>query len=182
MTDMFHQLIHYLNYHSIWIIFGGGAIIIVIWCLSEFFLYRKENLYRIVNLVLFVVYVCIVLTCTVLFRKQGYNSVSLIPFTTLSRAFSNIIVFKSVLLNILLFMPLTMFGCSGFDCIRKKRAWAIIAFGFGLSIMIETIQYVFSIGQTDIDDVIFNTLGLIAGYLIYRFHYQILLKRIQSRK
>lgn len=40
--------------------------------------------------------------------------------------------------------------------------------GFFLSILIETTQFFLATGVTDIDDVIFNTIGTIIGYLLYR--------------
>lgn len=176
MTDMADQWMHYLNYHSILLIFGAAAILICLWGLLECFLHKNEKVYRTTNILLLCVSVCVVLRCTVLFRETADYSVSLVPFATLQRAFGDKVLYRSLLLNILLFMPLTLFGCSGFCGIEKKRAWILIASGAAFSVIIEVTQYAFSLGQADIDDVICNTLGLLAGYLVFRLHHRLFLQ------
>lgn len=52
----------------------------------------------------------------------------------------------------------------------KKRADSILrisAYGFLFSLMIETLQYVFGTGYSELDDLILNTLGagLGAGFI-----------------
>ncbi|GAQ02491.1 antibiotic resistance protein VanZ [Companilactobacillus farciminis] len=39
--------------------------------------------------------------------------------------------------------------------------------GAMISVSIEALQFVLNTGVTDIDDVIFNTLGAVVGYLLY---------------
>ena len=174
---MADQWMHFFNYHSIWLLFGAAAILIALWGLSEYFFHKNEKVYRMINIILFVVSIVAVLRSTVLFRQTADYSVSLTPFATLNRALGDKVLSKSMLFNILLFMPLTLFGCSVFCTRGNKRAWLLIASGSAFSVVIETIQYVFSIGQADIDDVICNTLGLIAGCLIYRLHSRLFLQK-----
>ena len=45
----------------------------------------------------------------------------------------------------------------------KTAAW-----GFALSLALETTQYAFALGRTDIDDLIFNTLGALIGAALAR--------------
>lgn len=56
--------------------------------------------------------------------------------------------------NFAFFVPL---GVLLFVQLRSKRAATL--WGFALSVLVETIQYVFALGRTDIDDLFFNTLG-----------------------
>ncbi len=49
----------------------------------------------------------------------------------------------------------------------RIKLWLVIVCGAGLSILIEGCQYLFSVGVTDIDDLIFNTLGTAIGVLLY---------------
>ena len=42
--------------------------------------------------------------------------------------------------------------------IKTTAAW-----GFGLSLVLEVCQYAFALGRTDIDDLIFNTVGALIG-------------------
>ena len=43
-----------------------------------------------------------------------------------------------------------------------------VAWGFGLSLMLEVCQYAFALGRTDIDDLIFNTVGALIGAVLAR--------------
>ena len=45
--------------------------------------------------------------------------------------------------------------------VKVSTAW-----GFALSLTLETAQYAFALGRTDIDDLLFNTLGALIGAAI----------------
>ena len=49
-------------------------------------------------------------------------------------------------------------------------------FAFLFSFVIETVQYAFSLGVSETDDVINNTLGALLGYLITYLFYKLLNK------
>lgn len=70
----------------------------------------------------------------------------------------------NTLLNILLFIPLGFLMPAIWKEYQsmKKVVW----FGFGLSALVEVLQ-MFTYRLTDIDDLIFNTIGAAAGYYIY---------------
>lgn len=70
----------------------------------------------------------------------------------------------NTLLNILLFIPLGCLMPAIWDEYRSVKKMAV--FGFGMSAVIEILQ-MFTFRLTDIDDLIFNTLGAIVGYYIY---------------
>jgi glycopeptide antibiotics resistance protein len=50
---------------------------------------------------------------------------------------------------------------------RLNTFWKVLLAGIGISVCIEIIQLPFSVRATDIDDLILNTIGVIAGYGIY---------------
>ena len=58
-----------------------------------------------------------------------------------------------------------------FPLVQKKQVHFSQTFisGLLLSLVIETLQFFLITGVTDIDDVIFNTLGAMIGYAILRF-------------
>ena len=70
---------------------------------------------------------------------------------------------RQIFFNILLFVPLGTILCA----LIGKR-WTSICIGIGVSILTEWLQYLTNLGMADVDDVISNTLGLIAGVLLYR--------------
>lgn len=90
--------------------------------------------------------------------------VNLDPITTL-RFLKPWAVLYNVVGNIGWFVPF------GFLLARlwpyKQRFLPILFLGAGLSMSIELLQYLFNTGITDVDDLIFNTLGTVLGWLIY---------------
>ena len=70
---------------------------------------------------------------------------------------------EDLLLNIVFFMPLGLF----LPLIMKKPAlWRVTLIGFIFTVLVEASQ-LFTNHQSDINDVIANTLGAFAGYLVY---------------
>ena len=65
--------------------------------------------------------------------------------------------------NIAFFIPI---GVLAYVAFRDAR-WAVL-FGFGLSLAVETGQYIFSLGYSDIDDLLMNTVGTLVGVGIAR--------------
>lgn len=83
--------------------------------------------------------------------------------------------------NIILFIPLGILLCA----IKKKpqRAKTRSFFqGFIFSFLIETAQFVIHSGQADIDDIIFNTIGLLLGLGIYHLLFDKKTKKRQRKR
>ena len=53
---------------------------------------------------------------------------------------------------------------------RPKTVPMILLSGFLLSFAIEFSQYAFGTGDTELDDLVLNTLGTLLGFLIYRVY------------
>ena len=67
--------------------------------------------------------------------------------------------------NVLAFVP---FGILA-DLLSKGRSpWKPVLAGFGVSLFLETAQYLTGLGATDVTDLITNTAGTLAGILVYR--------------
>ena len=67
--------------------------------------------------------------------------------------------------NMAVFIPMGLFPALLF---REARCYRSALVGCGLSVFIEVSQY-FLMRQTDIDDVILNTMGALWGYWLYLF-------------
>ena len=72
-----------------------------------------------------------------------------------------------MLMNVFLFFPLGMACANAFP--DKMKVWhrviLTVVIGFALSTAVEYIQYRFSLGMAETDDVICNTLGAFVGSL-----------------
>ena len=93
----------------------------------------------------------------------GARSLSLIPFISFYRAKIQPELLRASFMNVLLFMPLGLslpFAAS--ERLRHPVLLSVSA-GFFLSLTVETVQYAFAIGNSELDDVIMNTLGVIIG-------------------
>ncbi|MFF2480036.1 VanZ family protein [Paenibacillus sp. NPDC058071] len=96
------------------------------------------------------------------------RSVNLIPFKgmwddELTAASNRTSLFGNVILFVPLGLLLETFAPQG-----KRGAARSLAIIAAASLLFEGIQYTFAIGVTDINDLILNTLGGLAGILIYR--------------
>lgn len=77
-------------------------------------------------------------------------------------------------------MPLGFFIPLLFN--KKNKISYIAAYGAIISTIIEVIQLQQTYNITDIDDIIFNTLGAILGYLVFNMLYKFMEKTKYSRK
>lgn len=74
--------------------------------------------------------------------------------------------FLNVVGNVAAFVP---FGFFLPIVSRRGRKWYnTTCLGFGMSLCIETVQLVCKVGSFDVDDLLLNTIGSIAGYIFYR--------------
>ena len=74
--------------------------------------------------------------------------------------------FYNSLGNILCFIPLGFLTPIVFS--KKENFLKILVAGILFSVLIETLQFLLATGVSDIDDVFFNTIGVVIGYFFYR--------------
>ncbi len=124
-------------------------------------------------LLLFILYLLYLLYLTLFspFFGRGYfrRSVNFVPLRTVQQYMSgNLpiwIAIVNLLGNVAAFMPM------GFllPMVWKKAAGLgkCLLICAGVSFIIEAAQYVFGVGSADIDDLLLNTVGGLAGYAFY---------------
>ena len=141
------------------------VLLLVLWAYYRAYLPKK--LFTAMNLCLLVTSVFAVLYLTVFSRKVGTYDVVLVPFSALSEVKKEPERYRSMLMNVFLFFPLGMACANAFSDKMKMRRRVILAIviGFALSTAVEYIQYRFSLGMAETDDVICNTLGALVGSL-----------------
>lgn len=160
--------------------------LILIWGLYRINIIKKRKRFEKLNelfINLFFIYLLTVIYLT--FFKQGYLRltfdriayVNLIPFVETIKMFnSNFMGIGNTIYNvggnILLFAPLGFFIPLLFK--KENKLCRIALYGAIFSITIEALQFLTATNITDIDDIIFNTLGAMIGYLIYNICIKIL--------
>lgn len=99
-------------------------------------------------------------------REYHYN---LIPFVEISRFWK----YRDLVGNLAFFLNIfgNVFGFVPFGFIlpliqpKMNHGVLIVLSGFLLSLTVETIQLYWMVGRFDVDDLILNTLGALAGYI-----------------
>lgn len=121
------------------------------------------------------------MTLSALRPVRYFDHINLIPFSALSRAFGCLLdrscpfqrrafvfLLINVLGNIVVFIPL---GVSLAGALHQHNCWQTIRRGtmggFILSLVIELMQLAIPTRATDVDDLIFNTLGATLGVLFF---------------
>lgn len=121
-----------------------------------------------------------VLYLTVVRGEGGTTEVILQPFHSFIEAEVQPELYRSMLMNVFLFVP---FGMTLPFVIRGKlRVPVTVIAALCLSVAVEFIQYRFSLGRCEVDDVICNTLGGLFGSLCVPLSHLItpVLQRLKS--
>ena len=121
--------------------------------------------WRRANLALCAAAAALILYATILTRTPGERTAVLTPFAALAAARQQPERWRTMLMNVFLFLP---FGLTLSNALpqRRSRLWraAVTAFaGCVFSAGIELAQYRFALGVAETDDVICNALGALAG-------------------
>ena len=138
----------------------------------------KKNRHQVLGFILFVLYL-VLLTYFLFFAEEmgrspdgrAVYSYNLVPFKEIRRfiVYRELLGFKAVFLNIfgniIAFMP---FGFFLPVIWKRTEPWyTTTLLSFLLSLGIELTQLVSKVGSFDVDDLFLNTVGGLAGYLIF---------------
>ena len=124
----------------------------------------KKNRHRKLGFLLFVLYL-VLLTYFLFFAEEmgrspdarAEYSYNLTLFKEIRRfiVYRHLLGYRAFLLNVVGIWE------------RMKRWYTVTVLGFVFSLCIETIQLVCRVGSFDVDDLLLNTIGALAGYLIF---------------
>lgn len=152
---------------NIWKAIAIVLAVIVVWAaLATVLSVRWPRLWRIINFAVFLLAVAVIFYAT-LFRSEIGRNLILQPFNTVVRAQKNREAYREALMNSILFIPI---GLTLPNILPKRfktgqRIAVTLLIAMLFSISLESCQYIFSRGTTEIDDVITNTVGALAGML-----------------
>lgn len=100
---------------------------------------------------------------TILNRNSGARAHSLIPFITFINAKTQPEFYRTMFMNVLLFLPLGLSLPFALPDRIKHRAIVTILTGVLISASVEAAQFAFCLGQSETDDVIMNATGCVIG-------------------
>lgn len=122
---------------------------------------------RIIGAVLAVIAIGAIIYATVYARGESSSVADFVPFSSFARAKIQPEMYRSMLMNVFLFVPLGLSVSFVFGDGTAKRILLTILIGCLLSVTVEAIQYFISLGMAETDDVICNTLGTTIGSCAY---------------
>ena len=141
---------------------------------------KNATKWKIFNISLCVLSIITIAYATFLNRSADHMSIRLIPFYSFTLAKENPEMYRTMIMNALLFLPL---GLSFISSLPKRinsliRFVISVIFCIALSVTIEVIQYRFKLGVCEIDDVICNTFGGFMGSVTV--FWKLLIQKIRS--
>ena len=160
MGNFFHR-IYILNISTILI---AIPILLLVWSGIGAAFYKYM---RIIGAVTVLIAVGAILYITVLTRSESGAGADFIPFSSFERAKIQPEMYRSMLMNVFLFVPLGLSLPFVFGGGTGKRILLTILVGLVLSVTVEAIQYFAHLGMAETDDVICNTLGTAIGSCAY---------------
>ena len=160
MGNFFHS-IYVLDISTILITI---PVLLLVWSVISAAFYNQM---RIIGAVLAVIAVGAIVYVTIISRGESEAGVDLIPFSSFERAKIQPEMYRSMLMNVFLFVPLGLSLPYVFGGGTAKRILLTILIGFLLSATVEAIQYFGHLGMAETDDVICNTLGTAIGSCAY---------------
>lgn len=98
-------------------------------------------------------------------ERQHARALELVPFDMFFSGKHWFYPLFETLGNISMFVPFGLMLYMVLPRSRPRRILTVVVAGFLFSLAIEVAQYVFSVGRTDIDDLICNTIGAYVGAL-----------------
>lgn len=122
---------------------------------------RIEKWWRYANVIMFVGAFFLIMRMTLFGRVPGEREIIWQPFYTLMTMSYNNEAVRTMVMNIVLFLPFGLTSPYVFWKLKDnfRRRFLCILLGCLLSIGVELLQYCFALGQAEMDDVICNTLG-----------------------
>lgn len=116
--------------------------------------------------ILFFTYIYFIFDKTLLSRTFGANNNLELALTIPNiLKMSNIKDNIEAIENLIFFIPYTFFLLQGFSIKKLKN---ILFMSFFTSLLIEILQFIIKIGTFQLSDLLYNTLGGVIGYIIYR--------------
>ncbi len=130
-------------------------------------------------ILLLVEYVFLLFCSTVIFRATGETrQYDFHPFWSYSRP--DLLVEN--IMNVVVFIPVGLLLGIAF---KQMILWKAVLIGCGIAITIESLQFFFMRGFSEVDDVVHNTLGTLIGFGIlsfFRIIFKIRYKNVRKKE
>ena len=93
--------------------------------------------------------------------SSGHNNTPFWSYTAIQNGRDALV--PIIIMNVLVFVPVGIL-CSSY--LGRTKWYKVLLIGCGLSLSIETLQFLFNRGFSEFDDIFHNTLGCLIGIMI----------------
>lgn len=152
--------------------------LVMTWAVITKLLRRKEKAYqwwKRFNIVLCICSFLLIIKMTLWGRNPGVRELELLPFYTFTTVSYNNEAFRTMLMNVMLFVPFGLtipYVIEVMPMKERRYRWiTCVLIGLLISVAVEGVQYWLGIGRTETDDVICNTVGCLMG-VSHKFWYR----------
>lgn len=161
MKETFFEYIIRLYQNVPAIVYAGLTIVFLIGAVLMFVLYGRNQGLRYSCRILSVDYLALLFCSTVFFRKyserRGHGFQPFWSYSQYDLLYENI-------MNVVAFVPVGLL----LGCAFRSMTWSkVMLIGGVASVLIETTQFFFKRGFSEVDDVMHNTAGCLIGYGVY---------------
>ena len=134
--------------------------------------FRHEPDSRYFSSVLLLVYLLAVGYISVFSRNAHPYAEIILDFRVLSRAFTahSVEPIKHLIMNVAMFVPFGILLAMFFSACQKTTVYPVLCCSLAISVLIESLQLLFQLGDFDITDLLANVLGASLGYSFYRLY------------
>ena len=150
------------------------AVMVILWAVIMRCKPQKyDKTARIINRIMLFVSALGIVYITLARKGTNTREVYLMPFHILSEAVGETDFYRSMLMNLFLFVPFGMFApFSLADNLKTdKKILITVLSAVVLSVSVEIAQYIFCKGRCETDDVLCNAAGAVIGsvsYILYK--------------
>lgn len=152
----------YIYGFPLWKMISIALVSTILWIITGI---KWKRMHRYISMVLLLTGFFAILYATLLKRSYGEYSLSLVPFITLRNAATQPEYYRTLLMNVLMFLPFGL-GLTGVLPQRWELRYLmviVVIAGTLFSISIESLQYYFHLGEVETDDVLMNAEGDVAA-------------------
>ncbi len=159
-------MLHWIYCRPLWLIAVFIVLLLAIW--TGLSILIKEKPWKVINIIALVAMIFVILDATLFGRSGETVEIILRPFFSFVEAKVQPELYRSMLMNIFLFVPLGLTLPFALPAKWKHNFFWAILIALGFSCIIEALQYFLALGRCEIDDVIMNTIGALLGALAYK--------------
>lgn len=167
MDIIIDAVFKFMIYEPIWKIVLICVGLDVLWIIMNIVTKNHRKIRKIINIILLVLTLIMVFWITLLSRHPGVRDYCIKPFILLQQAKDQPTIYRSVMMNIFLFIPI---GISVPGIVSQKgwyRNLMVVLGCLAVSSFVEIMQFLYCLGRAEVDDVIANTLGALIGVTLY---------------